>query len=213
MLRWVDEAATLGHIDTDRRAGVLALLTAELAEIRAGRPPASRAAAPGPDLTPSTVATPTASCHPPSSWPGTRRVVDLLLLPGSGGIGVEPQLPPLLDRLRAFAIDWVDHPARDYSRTAGRCATRSSTSHTANSRPGSHNTAPLASWTSSAALWRYFADCSAWPGRSAGPARPGGRDPHAIHRAAAGPAVRPARAGPARSRGRRGAGWPPAGPA
>jgi len=112
MLRWIDEAAALGHIDADRRAVRLALLTAELAEIRSGgRPPASPLAPV--DLDPSARRDADSELSSAIVLARDLRVVDLLLLL-AGRHGVEPQLLPLIDRLRAFAIDWIDHPARDY---------------------------------------------------------------------------------------------------
>jgi hypothetical protein len=110
-LRWIDAAAATGHLDTDRPAVRAQLLTAEIAEIRAGgRPPAEPLAAVNGDA-------------------GTRRDADSelssamvlsphpqvgLLLTLARRHGVQPELPPLVSRLREFAIDWVDHPSRDY---------------------------------------------------------------------------------------------------
>ncbi len=110
-LRWIDAAAATGHLDTDRLAVRAQLLTAEIAEIRAGgRPPADPLVAVNADA-------------------GTRRDADSelssamvlsphpqvdLLLALARRHGVQPELSPLVSRLRAFAIDWADHPARDY---------------------------------------------------------------------------------------------------
>jgi len=111
MLRWIDEAAALGHIDADRRAVRLALLTAELAEIRSGgRPPASPLAPA--DLDPSARRDADSELSSAIVLAPYQRIDLLLLL--AGRHGVELQLLPLIDRLRAFAIDWIDHPARDY---------------------------------------------------------------------------------------------------
>jgi hypothetical protein len=111
-LRWIDRAGALGRIDIDRLAVRAALLTAEIAEIRAGGAP------------------PTETLTDVSADASTRRDADSelssaivlcpdpqvdLLLRLSRRHLIEPQLAPLRDRLRIFAIGWIDHPARDYS--------------------------------------------------------------------------------------------------
>ena len=112
MLRWIDEAAAQGRIDIDRLVVRTSLLTAEVAEIRSGGgPPAKVLAAVDADAsTLRDIDSDLSSAIALS--PDTQ--VDLLLRL-SRRHGIEPQLAPLLDRLRAFAIDWIDHPARDYS--------------------------------------------------------------------------------------------------
>jgi hypothetical protein len=113
-LRWIDEAAAQGRFDIDRLAVRARLLTAEIAEIRSGgRPPARVLAAVNADDSTLRDADSELSSAIVLS-PDTQ--VDLLLML-SRRYGIKPQLPPLLDRLRAFAIDWIDHPARDYSPT------------------------------------------------------------------------------------------------
>ena len=101
----------LGRIETDRLAVRAVLLTAEIAEIRSGgRPPADILSAVGADASSRRDADSELSSAIVLS-PNPQ--VDLLLLL-SRRHGTEPQLPSLLDRLRVFAIDWIDHPARDY---------------------------------------------------------------------------------------------------
>jgi hypothetical protein len=110
MLRWIDQAAS-GHIEADRLAVRTALLTAEIAEIRSGgRPPGHRLAPV--EIDPSTLRDADSELSSAIVLAPLARVDLLLLL--SGRHGIKPALPPLLDRLRAFAVDWVDHPARDY---------------------------------------------------------------------------------------------------
>jgi GTPase-associated protein 1, N-terminal domain type 2/GTPase-associated protein 1, middle domain len=111
MLRWIDEAASSGRIETDRLALRTALLTAEIAEIRAGGRPRGNPLTPV-EIDPSTLRDADSELSSAIVLAPHQRVDLLLLLAARHGI--KPQLPPLLDRLRAFAIDWIDHPARDY---------------------------------------------------------------------------------------------------
>ena len=107
MLRWIDEAAALGRIETDRLAVRAVLLTAEIAEVRSGgRPPADILSAVGADASSRRDADSELSS---AIVLAPNPQVDLLLRL-SRRHGIEPQLPPLLDRLRVFAIGWIDHP-------------------------------------------------------------------------------------------------------
>jgi GTPase-associated protein 1, N-terminal domain type 2/GTPase-associated protein 1, middle domain len=158
MLRWIDDAATLGHVDSDRLAVRIALLTAEIAEIRSGsRPPASRLAPV--DLDPSTRRDADSELSSAIVL-APHQQVDLLLLLAERH-GVEPQLPPLLDRLRGFAIDWIDHPARDYQPEGW--ALRDEVLDLAHgeleARLAQYGTAGVLDTLKR--LWRYFADRSA----------------------------------------------------
>jgi len=111
MLRWIDDAAAHGRIDIDRRTARALLLTAEIAEVRAGStPPAERLASVPAD----------ASAHRDADSEvssaiilGSDREVDLLLQL-AWRHRTEPQLPPLTGRLSAFVAGWIDSPAADY---------------------------------------------------------------------------------------------------
>jgi hypothetical protein len=110
-LRWIDSAAAEGRIDVDRPAVRARLLTAEIAEVRGG------SAAPADVL--EAIHTDARTRRDADSELSSAIVLgsDLqvdLLLRLSRRHRVEPQLPPLLGRLRDFAVGWVDHPGRDY---------------------------------------------------------------------------------------------------
>jgi hypothetical protein len=111
-LRWIDAMAALGRMDIDRPALRKLLLTAEIAEIRAsGFPPTER-------LT--EVATDADASRDADSQLSSAILlapdpqVDLLLRLAQRHL-IQLQLPPLHDRLRAFANGWIDNPALDYS--------------------------------------------------------------------------------------------------
>jgi hypothetical protein len=108
-LRWIDMAAAQARLEIDRGAVRSLLLRAEVAEVRAGGMP------PADDLIPLDIG------------PDARRDADSevssaiilgsdtevnLLLQVARRHGVEPQLPPLIDRLQAFATGWLDNPTR-----------------------------------------------------------------------------------------------------
>jgi hypothetical protein len=112
VLRWIDAVGTEGRIDIDRPAVRALLLTAEIAEVGAGRyPPGGVLAA---------VATGVSARRDADSELssaivlGSDQQVDLLLRL-SRRHRIEPQLAPLLERLRGFALGWIDNPAADYS--------------------------------------------------------------------------------------------------
>ena len=111
-LHWIDAAAAQGRIDTDRHAVRALLLSAEIAQARAG-------VAPPADVLVSVPADASARRDADSELSsaivlGSDRQVDLLLRVARRH-HIEPQLPPLLERLRTFVIGWIDHPALDYS--------------------------------------------------------------------------------------------------
>jgi hypothetical protein len=112
MLRWVDAAGTEGRIDIDRDAVRALLLTAEIAEVGSGGR--------SPDEILAGVAAEVGARRDADSELSSAIVlgsdpqVDLLLRL-AWRHRHEPQLPPLIVRLRAFAIGWIDSPARDYS--------------------------------------------------------------------------------------------------
>jgi len=110
-LRWIDAEAAR-QVDIDRLAVRAQLLTAEIAEIRAGgRPPAEPLPAVSTDAgTHRDADSELSSAIVLSPDPQVDRLLAL-----ASRHRVQPQLPPLLSRLGAFAIDWVDHPGRDYS--------------------------------------------------------------------------------------------------
>lgn len=114
-LRWIDTAAARGHIDVDRVAVRALLLTAEIAEVRAGAvPPSDVLVGVYPDAS---------ACRDADSELSSAIVLGSdpqveLLLRLSRRHRIEPQLPPLLDRLGTFVRGWIDHPTRDY-RPAG----------------------------------------------------------------------------------------------
>jgi hypothetical protein len=113
VLRWIDTAAGLGRIDIDRPAVRSRLLTAEIAEVRSG------AAAPPGEVLAGVAADADARRDADSELSsaivlGSAPQVDLLLRV-SRRHRIEPQLPPLLDTLRAFVTGWIDNPALDYS--------------------------------------------------------------------------------------------------
>jgi hypothetical protein len=110
-LRWIDAAAAEGRVDAERPALRARLLTAEITEVRGGAPPPA-------DLLPAVNIDASARRDADSELSSAILLasdaqVDLLLRL-SQRHGIEPQLPPLLGRLRVFAADWVDHPGRDY---------------------------------------------------------------------------------------------------
>ena len=110
-LRWIDRAAAVGRIDIDRPAVRAALLTAEIAEVRSG------GTVPGEVLTDvpadASVRRDADSELSSAIVLGPDQQVDLLLRLSRRHL-IEPQLPPLRDRLSTFAGGWIDHPARDY---------------------------------------------------------------------------------------------------
>jgi GTPase-associated protein 1, N-terminal domain type 2/GTPase-associated protein 1, middle domain/GTPase-associated protein 1, C-terminal domain len=111
-LRWIDAAAGDHVIDVDQGEVRRALLSAEIAEVHAaGRPPA----APLPPVPAGASVRRDADSELSSAIVlSTEPQVDLLLrLARRHDVGL--QLGPLQDRLHAFAVDWVDHPRRDYS--------------------------------------------------------------------------------------------------
>jgi GTPase-associated protein 1, N-terminal domain type 2/GTPase-associated protein 1, middle domain len=109
-LQWIDAAAG-EHFDADRPAVRARLLTAEIAEVRAG---GTVAGDPLPDIDTDASARRDADSELSSAiLLGSDPEVDLLLRL-CWRHGVEPELSPLSDRLSAFAIGWVDHPGRDY---------------------------------------------------------------------------------------------------
>ncbi len=111
-LRWIDRAAAVGRIDIDRPAVRAALLTAEIAEVRSG------GTVPAEVLTDvpadASVRRDADSELSSAIVLGPDQQVDLLLRLSRRHL-IEPQLPPLRDRLSTFAEGWIDHPARDYS--------------------------------------------------------------------------------------------------
>jgi len=110
-LRWVDTLAASAGIDLDRHAVRALLLTAEIAEIRAGgMPPAELLTDVATDDharrdADSELSSAIVMCPDPQ--------VDLLLRL-SRRHRIQPQLPPLRDRLRDFALTWIDKPGRAY---------------------------------------------------------------------------------------------------
>ena len=111
-LRWIDRAAAVGRIDIDRPAVRAALLTAEIAEVRSG------GTVPAEVLTDvpadASVRRDADSELSSAIVLGPDQQVNLLLRLSRRHL-IEPQLPPLRDRLSTFAAGWIDHPARDYS--------------------------------------------------------------------------------------------------
>jgi GTPase-associated protein 1, N-terminal domain type 2/GTPase-associated protein 1, middle domain len=110
-LRWIDEAAGLGRFDIDRGALRGALLAAEIAAARAG------SAAPGEVLVP--VPADASARRDADSELSSAILLGsdaevALLLPLGRRYGIEPQLPPLLDRLRTFVLTWIDDQRLDY---------------------------------------------------------------------------------------------------
>jgi hypothetical protein len=111
-LQWIDMKAALGHIDIDRLAARTLLLTAEIAEVQAGGTPPGDVLA---DVRPDASAVRDADSELSSAIVlGSDRQVDLLLRL-SRRHRIEPQLPPLQERLHAFVLHWIDHPALGYS--------------------------------------------------------------------------------------------------
>ena len=112
-LRWVDAAVTAGRIDADPRAVRAALLTAEIAETRAGSAPVGQAL-PALHIAGSEqrdAESQLASAIALSA--GSDRHVELLLRL-AGRHGISPPVQPLIGHLNAFAVGWIDHPDRDY---------------------------------------------------------------------------------------------------
>lgn len=110
-LRWIDAAAAAGGIDVDRVEMRALLLTAEIAEVRAG------GTAPA-DVLAGVTADASALRDADSELSSAILLspdpqVDLLLRLARRH-GIEPQLPPLISRLTEFAAGWIDHPASDY---------------------------------------------------------------------------------------------------
>lgn len=110
-LRWIDTAAAAGGIDTDRLVLRGTLLTAEIAEVRAGgTPPADLLSDVGADADARRDAdSELSSAIVLSADPHVDQLLRL-----ARRHGVELQLPPLQDRLLTFAAGWIDHPGRDY---------------------------------------------------------------------------------------------------
>jgi hypothetical protein len=111
-LRWIDAAAAAGRVEVDRLAARGALLTAEIAEVRAG-------GAPSREYLTEVPADPGARRDADSQLSSaivlaSDREIDLLLRL-SRRHHIEPQLAPLLERLGRFVAGWADHPALDYS--------------------------------------------------------------------------------------------------
>jgi GTPase-associated protein 1, N-terminal domain type 2/GTPase-associated protein 1, middle domain len=109
-LRWIDTAAALGRIDVDRPAVRALLLTAEIAEVRAG-------GAPPTEVLGAVEASADARRDADSKLSsaivlGSDPQVELLLRLSRRHLA-ELQRPPLDDRLRVFVIGWIDHPGRD----------------------------------------------------------------------------------------------------
>jgi hypothetical protein len=113
-LRWIDNAAALGHIDIDRTEVRSLLLTAEITEIReGGTPPVEiltqvEAAAEAHGDAVSELSSAIVLCPDDQ-----QREVDLLLCL-SRRHGIKLVLPPLEDRLNTFAVGWLDDPAGPY---------------------------------------------------------------------------------------------------
>jgi hypothetical protein len=110
-LRWIDTAAALGQIEVDRVEVRGLLLTAEMTEARRG-------CAPPPEVLSSVAVSAQVRRDADSELSsaivlGADPEVDMLLRL-SRRHGIEPQLPPLLERLRMFALNWMDHPGLDY---------------------------------------------------------------------------------------------------
>jgi hypothetical protein len=111
-LRWIDAAAAMDRVELDRLAVRALLLTAEIAEVRAGGiPPGEVLASVSADASTRRDADSELSS---AILLGSDRQVNLLLRL-SRRHGIEPQLAPLLDRLRAFVIDWIDSPTLSYN--------------------------------------------------------------------------------------------------
>ncbi|HTT54724.1 MAG TPA: hypothetical protein VMH35_25300 [Streptosporangiaceae bacterium] len=111
MLRWIDRAGALGRIGIDRPGVRARLLTAEIGEVRAGLAPPGELLGRVPA---DTEARRDADSELSSAIVLGSDAQDDLLLRLSRRHLIEPQLGPLRDRLLAFAIGWVDHPARGY---------------------------------------------------------------------------------------------------
>jgi hypothetical protein len=116
VLREIDGMAAVGRIDIDRPALRSLLLTAEIAEIRAGGHPPTEVltAVAADDDARSDAQRELSSAIVMDPDPQADPQVDLLLRLARRHL-IEPQLAPLSDRLQTFVIGWIDNPARDYS--------------------------------------------------------------------------------------------------
>jgi GTPase-associated protein 1, C-terminal domain/GTPase-associated protein 1, N-terminal domain type 2/GTPase-associated protein 1, middle domain len=112
-LRWIDAAVAAGRVDADPKAVRVALLTAEIAESRAGREPVGQAlsALRLADSEQRDAESQMSSAIALSA--GSDRLVELLLRL-AGRHGISPPVQQLREHLHAFAVGWIDHPERDY---------------------------------------------------------------------------------------------------
>jgi hypothetical protein len=110
-LRWIDSAISAGRIETDGAAIRALLLTAEIAEIRAGGAVPQRAL-------------PRIAADSSVHRDADSEISSALLLAGDPQVDqllrlasrhrIVPALQPLIGRLEAFVSGWLDHPGRDY---------------------------------------------------------------------------------------------------
>jgi hypothetical protein len=115
VMRWLDNAARLERFEADRQPIREQLLTAEIAEIRAGIwPPADKLAPVIPRGTAGAIARRDADSELTSAiLLGSDSEVDWLLRL-AWRHGIQLQVGPLQRRLWDFAATWVNDPARDY---------------------------------------------------------------------------------------------------
>ena len=154
VLRWIDDAAAQGRLDVDRGAVRTLLLTAEIAEARAGHTPPS-------DVLPK-VATDLSTRRDADSELSSAIVlgsdpeVDLLLRLAHRH-AIRLQLAPLANRLSDFTAGWIDNPARDYD--PDQWALRQEILDLAHDQMQQRFTERGIPWARSALprLWRHFA--------------------------------------------------------
>jgi GTPase-associated protein 1, N-terminal domain type 2/GTPase-associated protein 1, middle domain len=110
-LRWIDTAAAMGHVAADRHSVRAMLLTAEIAEVKAGLSPHTEVL-PGIDADESALRDADSELSSAIVLCSDSQVDLLLRL--STRHRVTPQLGPLLERLSDFTIGWLDKPAPEY---------------------------------------------------------------------------------------------------
>jgi hypothetical protein len=112
-LRWIDAAVASGRIDGDWPAIRAALLTAEIAETRAGTAPAAEML-PAPHLADNERRDGESQLSSAIALAsGSDRQIELLLRLAARH-GISPPVPPLREHLHAVAVGWIDHPDRAY---------------------------------------------------------------------------------------------------